>query len=454
MQTNNAMIHKKFKKIKWYFNKMIIIPEEWNVFIINNICTLNAGGTPSRSKNEYWDNGDIPWLSSGEIDNNLITTTNEKISKLGLKNSATKLFPKKTVLIAITGFGTTRGKTSLLKIESATNQSIVGITIKKKILDEEYLWRYVQSQYYLLRNFAQGTQQPGLNLDIIKKFKIIMPTNILEQQKIASILSRVDALIETTQECIEKTQKLKNGLLQTLFKKGVNHKKFKKVKTMFGKYELIPEEWTINKLDKISKKIIDGTHFTPNYINKGIPFLRVVDIQKFPLNWNTIKKISYQEHHELIKRCKPEKNDILYSKNGTIGIPRLVDWNEEFSCFVSLCLIKLKQNVMHSDFLVYFLLTNFIKKQISSKTKQLGVANLHLEEIREFRILTPPLIEQQKIASILSEVDAFDKYVNQIIDIFMLKNLLLNYDIIQQTKLSIFINAYTKILILYKNNIG
>ena len=223
---------------------------------------------------------------------------------------------------------------------------------------------------------------------------------------------------------------------------------------MFGKYELIPEEWTINKLDKISKKIIDGTHFTPNYINKGIPFLRVVDIQKFPLNWNTIKKISYQEHHELIKRCKPEKNDILYSKNGTIGIPRLVDWNEEFSCFVSLCLIKLKQNVMHSDFLVYFLLTNFIKKQISSKTKQLGVANLHLEEIREFRILTPPLIEQQKIASILSEVDAFDKYVNQIIHIFMLKNLLLNYGIIQQTKLSIFINVYAKILILYKNNIG
>ena len=98
-------------------------------------------------------------------------------------------------------------------------------------------------------------------------------------------------------------------------------------------------------------------------------------------------------------------------------------------------------------------MTNFIKKQISSKTKQL-VANLHLEEIREFKILTPPLIEQQKIASILSEVDAFDKYVNQIIDIFMLKNLLLNYDIIQQTKLSIFINVYTKILILYKNNVG
>ena len=69
-------------------------------------------------------------------------------------------------------------------------------------------------------------------------------------------------------------------------------------------------------------------------------------------------------------------------------------------------------------------------------------------------MITKSLLEQQKIASILSEVDAFDKYVNQIIDIFMLKNLLLNYDIIQQTKLSIFINVYTKILILYKNNVG
>ena len=208
--------HKKLKKIKWYFNKIIIIPKEWNIFIINDICTLNAGGTPSRSKNEYWDNGDIPWLSSGEIDNNLIITTNEKISKLGLKNSAAKLFPKKTVLIAITGFGTTRGKTSLLKIEATTNQSIVGITTKKKILDEEYLWWYMQSQYYLLRNFAHGTQQPGLNLDIIKKFKIVIPTNILEQQKIASILSEVDAYIQSNQQYKEKLIKLKKGLMQKL----------------------------------------------------------------------------------------------------------------------------------------------------------------------------------------------------------------------------------------------
>ena len=120
------------------------------------------------------------------------------------------------MLIAITGFGTTRGKTSLLKIEATTNQSIVGITTKKKILDEEYLWWYMQSQYYLLRNFAHGTQQPGLNLDIIKKFKIVIPTNILEQQKIASILSEVDAYIQSNQQYKEKLIKLKKGLMQKL----------------------------------------------------------------------------------------------------------------------------------------------------------------------------------------------------------------------------------------------
>jgi len=138
----------------------------------------------------------------------------------------------------------------------------------------------------------------------------------------------------------------------------------------------------------------------------GIPFLRVTDIQKFPIDWDSTKRITFEEHCELIKRCKPEKNDILYSKNGTIGIPRLVDWEEEFSCFVSLCLIKLKQDMMNSNFLVYFLLTDFIKKQIIARSKQLGVTNLHLEEIREFQIFIPSLQEQQQITSILSNVDS------------------------------------------------
>ena len=139
---------------------------------------------------------------------------------------------------------------------------------------------------------------------------------------------------------------------------------YKLVKWLFGKEIEIPEEWEIKTLGNISSKIIDGTHFTPKDIEKGVPFLRVTDMHKFPIDWKSVKRISIEEHNDLIKRCNPKKNDILYSKNGTIGIARLIDWEEKFSCFVSLCLIKSKQDVMTSNFLVYFLKTNLIKKQI------------------------------------------------------------------------------------------
>ena len=108
-----------------------------------------------------------------------------------------------------------------------------------------------------------------------------------------------------------------------------------------GKYRSIKSSFEsafeIVQLDDVCKTITDGTHKTPKYTSEGIPFLRVTDITKS----NSSKKfISKEEHLELIKRCKPEKGDILFSKNGTIGVAELVDWDYEFSIFVSLCLLK------------------------------------------------------------------------------------------------------------------
>jgi len=157
---------------------------------------------------------------------------------------------------------------------------------------------------------------------------------------------------------------------------------------------------------KLSNKIIDGTHFTPTYIKFGIPFLRVTDIQRENINLNNVKRISLEEHITLTKRCNPQKGDILYSKNGTIGITKLVDWDWKFSIFVSLCLIKVKSNIIYPIFLKYLLESDVIKKQISYRSKQMTVTNLHLEEINEFQILFPKSIEMQKyISKILKSID-------------------------------------------------
>jgi type I restriction enzyme S subunit len=131
----------------------------------------------------------------------------------------------------------------------------------------------------------------------------------------------------------------------------------------------------------------------------------VTDIKGGEINFDTIKYIPQAEHEELIKRCLPEKGDILYSKNGTIGIPKIIDWDWEFSIFVSLALIKPDHDKIQNLFLNYLLCSKYAWKEIKIRAKQGTVTNLHLEEIRKFKIPFPSLPEQNQISSILSTVD-------------------------------------------------
>lgn len=167
----------------------------------------------------------------------------------------------------------------------------------------------------------------------------------------------------------------------------------------------LPSSWKIDKLENLTNLIIDGTHHTPKYTENGVPFLRVTDIQSKEINKSKLKYISLEEHKELIKRCLPKKGDLLLSKNGTIGITKIVDWDWKFSIFVSLALIKLKPRI-DANYLSYILKSDITQWQIIRRAKQGTVTNLHLEEIREIEVPTLSLNHQQKIAKILSTCDS------------------------------------------------
>jgi type I restriction enzyme, S subunit len=166
------------------------IPEEWKVCKLKQIGNLKAGGTPSRSNSLYWDDGIIPWMSSGEVNYNAITSSREKITKLGLEKSSATIFPIGTVLVAITGEGKTRGQSAILEIEAATNQSVIGIVHDKKIIHNSFLFLYFQNQYLSLRNYSHGSVQSGLNLEILKNYPIIFPATIKEQNQISEFLHK------------------------------------------------------------------------------------------------------------------------------------------------------------------------------------------------------------------------------------------------------------------------
>ncbi|WP_286256828.1 restriction endonuclease subunit S [Pseudoalteromonas apostichopi] len=180
---------------------------------------------------------------------------------------------------------------------------------------------------------------------------------------------------------------------------------------------IIPSDWSDKKLEELTAVIIDGTHHTPKYTSYGIPFLRVTDIQSNVIDTEKLKFISIEEHRELIKRAKPEHGDLLLSKNGTIGISKVVDWDWEFSIFVSLALIKVRKSKVDVNFLEQVFRSNIISDQISRRSKQGTVTNLHLEEIREFDIPLPPTkSEQSAIAKALTDMDELVHSLEKLIE--------------------------------------
>ena len=167
------------------------------------------------------------------------------------------------------------------------------------------------------------------------------------------------------------------------------------------------------KLGDICNLITDGTHFTPTYVSVGVPFLRVTDITES----NDSKKfIPKEEHLELIKRCNPQKGDILYTKNGTIGVAKKIDWDYEFSVFVSLCLLKPKLEIVYTDYLVHYLNTELALKQALNHSKTATITNLHLVEIKKILIPLPSLPVQKKIAAILDAADLYRRQTRTLIE--------------------------------------
>lgn len=207
-------LHIKVRKREFKNTPIGKIPKEWEVVKLSDIAKLESGGTPSRQKPEYWENGTLPWVKSGELNDGVIYDTEEKITELGLKNSSAKIFPKGTLLIAL--YGATVGKTGLLEIDASTNQAVCAILPKSS---DSLNSRFLQYCIIFLRKGlivqSSGGAQPNIYLYVLKGFKIPLPP-LPEQQKIAEILSIVDKKLELERKRKEKLEKIKKGMMNLL----------------------------------------------------------------------------------------------------------------------------------------------------------------------------------------------------------------------------------------------
>lgn len=182
---------------------------------IDSFTTVLSGGTPDRKVENYWRNGNIRWVKTTELQNCVITDTEERITQEGMDNSSAKRVPVGSVLIAMYGQGKTRGMTGYLAVECTTNQACACILPTKKI-NQMFLWQYMILSYDKLRNMAKGGNQPNLNIGIIKNFPVLQPPMELQEQ-FAAFVAQTDKSKAIVQVALDKTQLLFDSLMQKYF---------------------------------------------------------------------------------------------------------------------------------------------------------------------------------------------------------------------------------------------
>ena len=188
----------------------------WKKKRIDDIAACFAGATPSTRIPEYWENGTIRWMSSGEVNNGQIYDTEKRISQLGFDTCSTKMVKPNTVVLALTGQGKTRGMVAITRVPLCTNQALCAIETNHDICDD-YLYQYLQTQYNNLRRISSGSgTNSALNLKLVWDYTVPIPC-LAEQQKIAGCLSSLDAVIEKQKATLAAWEKLKKGMLQQMF---------------------------------------------------------------------------------------------------------------------------------------------------------------------------------------------------------------------------------------------
>lgn len=195
------------------------LPDEWVWTTIEQLFNVYVGSTPSRKEAAYW-NGNIPWVSSGEVAFCRIKDTKEKITQEGYDNSSVKLHPKGTVLLAMIGEGKTRGQAAILDIEACHNQNAASIRVSETEIPPEYIYYLLLHNYEKNRLVGQGGNQPALNGLKVKKFTVPLPP-LEEIQEIVSrvedIFSQIAALEAWCETELTRSATLRQAILKSAF---------------------------------------------------------------------------------------------------------------------------------------------------------------------------------------------------------------------------------------------
>ena len=389
-----------------------VIPEDWEVKLIEEISNPVRGGSPRPAGSPKYFNGDyIPWLTVASLTNIspmqiFVCETESYLTKEGSHHSRT--LEKDTLIIA--NSGATLGVAKLLSIKCCANDGIAALLDFNNKIDKHFVVHYINSLTKRLREVvATGNGQPNLNTDLIGQIQIPLPKDKSEQTAIATVLSDTDALIEHLEKLIAKKKAIKQGTMQQLltgkkrlpgFEKNEGYKQ-----TELG---VIPEDWDVKEIN-IDIDLLTGYPFPSNqYSSNGIKLLRGSNIKRGVTDWS-------EEITQYWEKITPELRfyilsvgDIVIAMDGSLvgrSFARLS--RKDLPALLLQRVARIRSSKIDMGFLKEFICSEYFSKYCDSVKTSSAIPHISPIDIRNFKIPLPPIkIEQAAIATILSDMDS------------------------------------------------
>lgn len=395
------------------------IPEHWEVKRVKDVFKgFGSGTTPNTSVEYYYDDGEISWLNTTDLNNNIVVDTKQKITRRALQECGLKVYPENSLAIAMYGQGKTRGTVGLLKMPFTTNQASC-IMYKSFKTDTKYILYWFIHKYEDIRGLNTGATQPNMNLDFVKFLPLQFPTSI-EQTAIANYLdtktTAIDRKIELLTAKTDKYKALRRSLINETVCRGLNPNAPIKDSGIewIGK---IPEHWEKYRMKDLgflysglSGKSGDDFNQDENENNCDfIPFTNIFNNDT--INLNIMGKVVIYQNE---KQNNVKKNDLFFLMSSEdydgLGKSSLLTIDLKKTYLNSFCKgFRITKKQVFPTFLNYQLQSHSFRKVMQIEGKGFTRLNLKSEKITDFNVFIPSSIEEQILI-----VDYLDEKTTQI----------------------------------------
>ena len=362
---------------------------------LGDICTIQSGGTPSRSNKDYWDNGTIPWVKISDFSGKYLSQTSEKITQAGLDGSSAKIFPKGTILYTIFA---TLGETCILDIDATTNQAIAGLKLNDESVSLDYLYYYLLSKKEYVNEIGRGVAQNNINMKILREMEIVIPSKE-EQKRITDVLNKVYTLIDLRKEQIAKLDQLVKSRFIELFDGYAETTKLSEVAVVTG------------GLTKNSKR---------DQLPLRMPYLRVANVAFASIDVTEMLDIGLTRDE--YEKTLLEYEDMLFVEgNGSPDqIGRVAIWRSEITpCVHQNHLIKARfnQGVVKPVFAMHYFMSQGGREQIKSKAVSTsGLFTLSVSKVADLLMPVPPMDLQADFVTFVEQTDKSKLVIQQSLD--------------------------------------